>query len=591
MKFRSRIMVVYTVFSLFIMIIFTGTYYCLNKKNVIEKECRNVEVLSVQMSRQYEEMLNFMETAYSYIVKDINALEAIRQLSKLPEDIDYTTFYFEEATNTLQQALLSDYIYSNFRRVAYFNQGGVVLTSLRDRKKLDFTDISTLDWIEKTENVPYGTFYVRGVHRDDWGNEGEEVFSIVKKIQGDNRGYIEVQKSLEELKELFLFSELNTRIILFDEEKKVLFCSDEENGSDGYAKLISGGNLKAGEYFNESTGRREFAAGVALAGGSTLLVIKSSEDMKNQLQYILWFSFMFAFIFISAAVLFIYVSARHLTRPVDELRQLMTLTELNPTEGRVELKSNGNEFKIMGEHYQRVLNHLNKAMEKEKRITISQLQAQFDALQAQVNPHFIYNVLNVISARGMLDGDEVICDICDDLASILRYSTDTRERYATIGQECTYLKSYFKLLKGRYEHKLEYEIHISAGTDSKIIPKLVLQQFAENSVLHGFEQKKQVMRIEVYTWQDETGWYVRVRDNGDGFTEEALRSIRDNMEKFKKQMKADGQNCELRIGGMGIANTYARLYLLYSEKLKFCIGNHEHGAEILLGEVKEGRNV
>lgn len=64
-------------------------------------------------------------------------------------------------------------------------------------------------------------------------------------------------------------------------------------------------------------------------------------------------------------------------------------------------------------------------------------------LQAQVNPHFIYNTLNVISSRGILDDDEVICDICDDLAGMLRYSTDTGEKTATIQMEMEYSGNIF----------------------------------------------------------------------------------------------------------------------------------------------------
>lgn len=70
---------------------------------------------------------------------------------------------------------------------------------------------------------------------------------------------------------------------------------------------------------------------------------------------------------------------------------------------------------------------LYKAIRREKQLSDLQMQTQFDMLQAQVNPHFIYNVLNVISSRGSMNDDEVICDICDDLAGMLRYSTDTNK--------------------------------------------------------------------------------------------------------------------------------------------------------------------
>ena len=140
---------------------------------------------------------------------------------------------------------------------------------------------------------------------------------------------------------------------------------------------------------------------------------------------------------------------------------------------------------------------LSRAISRERQLQLLQLQAQFDMLQAQVNPHFIYNALNVISSRGILDDDEVICDMCDDLAGLLRYSTDTKEKYAAIREEITYLERYFSLLKYRYEHKLEYRIELDASIEEQRVPKLVIQQLAENSVNHGYANSSKVMEISV----------------------------------------------------------------------------------------------
>ncbi len=97
-------------------------------------------------------------------------------------------------------------------------------------------------------------------------------------------------------------------------------------------------------------------------------------------------------------------------------------------------------------------------------------------LQAQVNPHFLYNVLNVLSSRGIVSGDEVICDICSSLAGMLRYSTDNINRQARLSEEIQYLKEYFYLLKSRYDYKLNYIIEIEETLNNEVIPKITLQQ-------------------------------------------------------------------------------------------------------------------
>ena len=229
------------------------------------------------------------------------------------------------------------------------------------------------------------------------------------------------------------------------------------------------------------------------------------------------------------------------------------------------------------------MRRLNESIVKEKRMSLLQLQAQFDTLQAQVNPHFLYNVLNVISSRGVMDGDEEICEICGCLAAMLRYSTSTKERYATVEKEIEYLERYIFLLKSRYEHRLEVEVQCEDSIKQEILPKIVLQQLVENSVQHGYQNSKNIMKIQVKGWRDETGWYFEVRDNGQGATEEVREELNEKMRKIREKIMSRGSSIEMEIGGMGLANTYARMFLLYNGKAVFRIRNMEEGLSVIIG--------
>lgn len=90
------------------------------------------------------------------------------------------------------------------------------------------------------------------------------------------------------------------------------------------------------------------------------------------------------------------------------------------------------EFVHIQKAYIRMAQRLREAISKENSAEFLRLQAQFDMLQAQVNPHFIYNVLNIISAQAVAENSEQICDTCSELAEMLRYSTDTTERYVPL---------------------------------------------------------------------------------------------------------------------------------------------------------------
>lgn len=229
------------------------------------------------------------------------------------------------------------------------------------------------------------------------------------------------------------------------------------------------------------------------------------------------------------------------------------------------------------------MHRLNESIVKERRMSLLQLQAQFDTLQAQVNPHFLYNVLNVISSRGIMDGDEEICEICGCLAAMLRYSTNTKERYATVEKELEYLERYIFLLKSRYEHRLEVEVDCEESVKQEQLPKIVLQQLVENSIQHGYNNSKNIMKIYVHGWRDETGWYFEVRDNGQGTTEEVREELNKKMRRIRKKIMSRGSSIELEIGGMGLANTYARMFLVYNGRAVFRIRNLEEGLSVIIG--------
>ena len=565
MKFRTRMILVYSAFVLSAAVLLGGFFYYSSVKRSVNQELRNLEDMSRQLTQQYEESIKAMKNVSHYVLSDVDALEAIRKLSVFPKDADYVSLYFNEAARVVRNILNTDYFISNFYRILFYNKNGVVIATTHEERKMNAgMNLDALPWKDQLDSVGYGQFAVIGPHEDDWGEKKQNVFSVVKEIQGNNLGYIEVQRTEDSLRTLFAISNPEIKVLLFDEKGNLLFSNERYEGDLGYGDFLAQGDTTARRYRNSVTGNDEFLAGnVSAETGAAILVAERYDTVQSDLRYIFMSTLLLAASFIGVAVLYIVAASNHLARPVQELADLMERTKLTNITENVELKTSSNEIELLRQSYENMLKRLDSAILKEKRTSMIQLQAQFDALQAQVNPHFIYNILNVISSRGVLNDDDVICEICDGLASMLRYSTNTKERYATVEKEADYLEAYIRLLKCRYEHKLEYQITIQPEIKDCILPKLVLQQLVENSISHGYENGYETMRLEITGWQDDEGWYIRIRDNGDGFSEEALQYVRDEIMKLRMQISSIQRNVELEIGGMGNANSFARLYLLY----------------------------
>jgi sensor histidine kinase YesM len=111
----------------------------------------------------------------------------------------------------------------------------------------------------------------------------------------------------------------------------------------------------------------------------------------------------------------------------------------------------------------------------------------------------------------------------------------------------------------------------------KVIPKMTLQQVVENSVKHGFHDTDVDMEISLTGEVDEEGWRIYVRDNGSGVEEEQLRRIQERLESIHQSFLRGSVRTEAQIGGMGLANVYARCLLLYNQALVFDIRNRPEG--------------
>lgn len=205
------------------------------------------------------------------------------------------------------------------------------------------------------------------------------------------------------------------------------------------------------------------------------------------------------------------------------------------------------------------------------------LQAQLSALQAQINPHFIYNTLNIISAKSMESGNLEIIEICDQFASMLRYSTDTRSRTATMREEIGNVRDYLLLAKARYEENLEFVIDVPDQLYDVEVPRLTLQPLVENALNHGFDGKNILRKLSIIGTRTSENLILTIRDNGTGFSDEMLEKLRARI----REIDAGKVSIDKSGGHIGLTNTCLRLHYYSSGKMRISIHN-DHGAVITL---------
>lgn len=189
-------------------------------------------------------------------------------------------------------------------------------------------------------------------------------------------------------------------------------------------------------------------------------------------------------------------------------------------------------------------------------INYQRLDAEFAALQAQINPHFIFNTLEIISyeCMGLTHSHNQASQMLQQLALMLRYSLSAPNELVYLSQELENAEHYLKLQTYRWEEQMIYRLNIEESLYHIRCPKLILQPIIENAIIHAFDKtSSQVFSIDIFGIQEEETAYVTIRDNGRGITSDQLAEL-------KKQLRDDNVMQSTQIG---LYNIHHRLRLHY----------------------------
>lgn len=193
-------------------------------------------------------------------------------------------------------------------------------------------------------------------------------------------------------------------------------------------------------------------------------------------------------------------------------------------------------------------------------------QARYLALQNQINPHFLYNVLESIRSDAIMAGVPEIGKITEALAVFFRYTTSKMESLSTLQGELANVEKFFLIQKYRFDDKLELKIQMPPDDEELLktrIPKLILQPIVENAIKHGLEPKVSGGTIVIDIVHSDTILYLSVIDDGIGIEETRLGRLN---EKLSRVDAGDGSANEGGKGGIALINVNSRIRLLMGDE-------------------------
>lgn len=192
----------------------------------------------------------------------------------------------------------------------------------------------------------------------------------------------------------------------------------------------------------------------------------------------------------------------------------------------IEEKINTNdEIGILDTYFNRMIEKLNKLIKKNYIQELEKRQAELSALQFQINPHFLYNTLESISAIGTVYGSWEICQVSQKLGEMFRYSIDVDSSdFVALDKEITHLDCYFFIQQIRFEDRFKVYYDIDPQTKESKVLKLILQPIVENIIQHGFEEEEEGI-IQIKVFKEEGLLVIEIADDGKGMSVEQVKKI------------------------------------------------------------------
>lgn len=217
--------------------------------------------------------------------------------------------------------------------------------------------------------------------------------------------------------------------------------------------------------------------------------------------------------------------------------------------------------------FERMARHMNKIVTATRTLDMSKRQAQYRALQNQINPHFLYNTLEGIRSEAIMAGLDNLADMTEALAIFFRYTISKVENLVTVEEELENCATYFKIQQYRFGSRIHLEIEQDEEDWDDIlhcmIPKLTLQPILENSIIHGIELKLDEGKVTISISRTKSRLLIKVSDDGVGMNRETLDKLNAKLGSKEEEVKNYTQP-EKR--GVALVNVNNRIHLIFGEE-------------------------
>lgn len=260
--------------------------------------------------------------------------------------------------------------------------------------------------------------------------------------------------------------------------------------------------------------------------------IRDIQQLRTEYQNVFENTIRFSLIALSFIVVLIALLSYHI--PLSISRPIRKLSEVTDqvAKGDLSVRANvgtGAEVGVLSDSLNSMIDKINELLEQVTKEQVRLRKAEFELLQSQINPHFLYNTLDTIIWLAEAGEQKQVVSMVGSLSEFFRTSLNQGKDIVSLKEELQHVRSYLEIQQVRYQDILYYEINVPKDLDKYSIPKITIQPLVENALYHGIKNKRGPGRIIINGRKEKDYFVLMIEDNGIGMTQERLGQVRDGI--------------------------------------------------------------
>lgn len=568
-SFLQRLLISFLIIAVIPLMFIALIYFYNTFRTANQSATQRLDAAADQVQTQLDALLDTMSYISASLVSNENFTHSVEQLSDADSGMRQQDYY-----SRIYSELCAYAWFSSMHNVTFFNDQGYVVTSHRYNMDYNYTYRMTeqerwnIPWYSRVQDN-YGRALVIPVQESQIPANGKRYLSVVRAIRnpGSNIGYLSVDVEEGDLRSLLkMEGTMSPELLILGGEGELLYKSegfpvDREDVPLDLAELEE-------DYFVVCRGTK--------LGTKVYLSLARSIAYQEVYSSLIMLGLQ-TFFLLCLTCLVVLIFIKDLSRPLVALRREMEETTLSNLQdrGNEKLFNRFEEIAYLYRQFHEMRERLDVMVQQEMENKTMYLEERMNYLQAQINPHFLHNTLNVIGIMGSENGAPQVQDACLQLSSLLHYSiADKSDSHATLEEEMQNIRDYLNLMQLRYEHKLQYQVDYDPRMKDLRMPRLVMEPLVENVFAHAYGPEHRTVHVRITGTIREDRWYVTIEDDGQGIPREQLLQMREHIRASCLQIRS-GQRRN-RDYGIGVENTIMRLHLFYGDAFRYELESEEN---------------